>query len=296
MGKNILFSIVVPTYNRATILTKTIQSVLDQTYEKFELIVVDDGSTDNTKEIVSAFLDKKVAYYKKENSERGAARNFGARIAKGKYVNFFDSDDLLYTHHLKEAVSLAKQDHEIFHLGYDIKNPDGTLIKKVDNLNHQTGKQLIRGNFLSCNGVFIRRDIALKNPFSEDRKLSALEDWELWLRLASRFDIKFSNQITSTVVNHEGRSVLDVDNEALITRVHVLISSICKDSKFVEVFGEKIHILKASLYTYISLHLAISRGDKKTIFKYLIKGILNNPFEVFRKRFFVVIKKIIPFN
>ena len=88
---NIFFSIVIPTYNRAKFIDKAIASLLNQKYEDFEVIVVDDGSTDNTEEVVKSFNNNKVKYYKKENQERGAARNYGAKLAKGEYINFFDS-------------------------------------------------------------------------------------------------------------------------------------------------------------------------------------------------------------
>ena len=78
----ILFSVVIPTYNRATFVTKTIQTFLEQTYTNFEIIVVDDGSKDNTAEMVQNISDPRLRYYKKENGERGAARNFGLAQAK----------------------------------------------------------------------------------------------------------------------------------------------------------------------------------------------------------------------
>src|SRR5687767_9278561 len=95
-----VFSIVIPTYNRAHLIKKTIESVLAQDFADFELLVVDDGSKDDTESVVSSFTDKRVHYFKKQNGERGAARNFGAARAKGSYLNFFDSDDLLYRNHL----------------------------------------------------------------------------------------------------------------------------------------------------------------------------------------------------
>ena len=75
------FSIIIPTYNRASLITKTIESVLLQD-EAFEIVVVDDGSTDDTKEVVNSLLDSRVKYFYKENGERGAARNFGAQKSK----------------------------------------------------------------------------------------------------------------------------------------------------------------------------------------------------------------------
>ena len=132
MDSKVLFSIIIPTYNRAAFIRNTIQSLLNQSYSNFEIIVVDDGSKDNTDEIVKEITDPRVLYFKKENAERGAARNYGLNLAKGTYVNFFDSDDLAYPNHLASALAVVeeKDNPEIFHLGYDIKEPGGKLLAK----------------------------------------------------------------------------------------------------------------------------------------------------------------------
>ena len=88
---NPFFSVIIPTYNRAHMLERAIKSVLAQTYKNFELIVVDDGSTDETKELLSKYKD--IHYYKIDNSGVSFARNFGVSKSKGKYLCFLDSDD-----------------------------------------------------------------------------------------------------------------------------------------------------------------------------------------------------------
>src|SRR5687767_197530 len=100
----LLISVVIPTYNRADYIARTIQSVLQQTYASFELIVVDDGSTDNTETVVSSFTDTRINYHKKANAERAAARNYGVRKANGLYITFLDSDDLFMPDHLAQAI------------------------------------------------------------------------------------------------------------------------------------------------------------------------------------------------
>jgi glycosyltransferase involved in cell wall biosynthesis len=83
-----LFSIIIPTYNRENFISETINSVLESDYKNFEIIVVDDGSTDNTKDIVNKINDSRLNYYYQDNKERGAARNNGIKKAKGEYVFF----------------------------------------------------------------------------------------------------------------------------------------------------------------------------------------------------------------
>src|SRR5690554_2651351 len=192
MEQKPLFSIIIPTYNRADIIGRTIESALNQTYDHFEVIVVDDGSTDNTAEAVEKYKDKRLSYYKKENAERGAARNYGAQRAKGDYVYFLDSDDLLYPEHLKVAQNFltSKGDIAIFYQQCEITLENGG--KKLSYLPQKVpiNKELIKkGNFMGCQGVFIKKTVFLKHQFNEDRKVATAEDYELWLRLAARYPI-----------------------------------------------------------------------------------------------------------
>jgi glycosyltransferase involved in cell wall biosynthesis len=87
------FSIIIPTYNRAHLIRQAISSVVNQSFTDWELLIVDDGSTDNTKEVVCQFFDDRIHYIYQENAERCAARNNGVALAKGAYICFLDSDD-----------------------------------------------------------------------------------------------------------------------------------------------------------------------------------------------------------
>ena len=89
------FSIIVPTYNREEYIIKCIDSILDQTYDNFEAIIIDDGSTDNTDNLVKKYHDKRIKYFKNTNHGIGYSRNFGLNKAKGDYIFFLDSDDYL---------------------------------------------------------------------------------------------------------------------------------------------------------------------------------------------------------
>ena len=99
--QTILFSVIIPTHNRAALLRKAVQSVADQTMGNWEVIIVDDGSTDNTKEVIKEFQDSKIHYYHQENKERSAARNLGIEKATGLYVCFLDDDDYFLANHLE---------------------------------------------------------------------------------------------------------------------------------------------------------------------------------------------------
>lgn len=288
------FSIVIPTYNRAHLIGKTIASVLAQEDPDFEVIVVDDGSLDNTEEVVRAVTDEQVGYYKKDNAERGAARNYGAARARGRYVNFFDSDDLLYPNHLSAARRLIEQQHEpeIFHLGFEMRDAEGHLLYPAASLSGNLNEQLLRGNLLSCNGVFLRTDVAHAFPFNEDRQLSASEDWELWLRLASRYPVHYSNEVTSIIVNHDERSVLGVDEAALLQRKDLTLKYLFADEVFVKKYGRRRKVIENEFLSYMALHLAMG-GKPRRASKYLKDSVRVQPLSVFRRRFLAVVKHIV---
>ena len=105
---------IIPTYNRSNFIAAAIKSVLNQTYTNWELFIIDDGSTDNTKEVVSNFNDPRILYKYQNNQERSAARNNGIKIAKGEWICFLDSDDAYKKHHL-ETFNLFIESNKIKH-------------------------------------------------------------------------------------------------------------------------------------------------------------------------------------
>lgn len=102
------FTIVIPSYNRGHIVGRAIESVLNQSYSDFEIIVVDDGSTDNTKEVVSQYIDSRINYFFQENSGVSVARNNGSKLAKGDYLVFLDSDDYVKDIWLKDFFNVLQ--------------------------------------------------------------------------------------------------------------------------------------------------------------------------------------------
>ncbi len=98
--RSTFFSIILPTYNRAGMISKAIESVISQTFTDWELIIVDDGGNDDTKHVVDTFNNDKIRYHWQENSGRSAARNVGLSMVRGKYVCFLDDDDWFLENHL----------------------------------------------------------------------------------------------------------------------------------------------------------------------------------------------------
>jgi glycosyltransferase involved in cell wall biosynthesis len=289
------FSIIVPTFNRESFIKRTIESVLNQSYPNFEVIIVDDGSTDNTEAVVADIADERVRYFKKRNEERAVARNFGVKKARYSYITFLDSDDLLKDNHLEVACKIVNQLGEppIFHLGHDVIDGGGNILKKWKPLPDPVNDKLIEGNFLSVMGVFIKKEILLDHPFNENRQISgAGEDYELWLRLAARYSIRTFPVSTSYVVNHDLRGVLTASAESLLTRNELLKKCWQDDTAVAKRFGKKMNVLYSFLELYVALHLAMSKHRRLAV-KELLVAIQEHPAVMLNYRFWVVIKKLI---
>lgn len=290
----ILFSVIIPTYNRETYISISIKSVLAQSYTNFELIIVDDGSTDKTEQIVKSFNDNRVNYIKIQNSERAVARNTGIKAAKGGYITFLDSDDIYYPNYLQNAFeSLTKFNlPPFFHLAYEVLNASGKSIMQMNNIITDDVTCLIKPNSLSCMGVFIKKEITENFKFNEDRKLSGTEDWELWMRIVANFGIKTDSRISSACIDHDERSMREVNSEKLIERVNLAINYCFADINVQKVYNPYKKTILANCYCYIALHMVLG-NHKKLAIKYLLKSIILKPFIIFDKRSLATIKRLI---
>jgi len=293
------FSIVVATYNRADLIGDTISCFFKQTFTDFELIIVDDGSTDDTEERMKQWMlqDSRVRYYKKKNGERGAARNLGVRHASGQYVTFIDSDDEAYPHALQTAYDqlTANPRPPCLALRYEVR--DKTTMKEtvpppqIDGL--VANESLKRSNVLGCIGVFLKSEIARSLPFEEDRQFAGTEDWLLWLKIGARYPILYNNKICFCIYQHDDRSVMNFSEENLRYRAEELKKSLLNDEASLKVYGKRvINCIYAHMLTYGSLHLAMSKKKGQAI-HYLLKGIRTNIHELFTRRTLGIFKNLL---
>ncbi len=289
----ITFSIIIPTYNRADRILSTIQSVLDQHYTNFDIVIVDDGSTDNTEEVISSIQDPHIRYFKKENEERAIARNFGIEQAVGDYITFLDSDDHLYPHFFDEAIGLISQydQPEWFHLAYEIKDETGRVIRKEHRRKGNINKSLITGNHLSCIGVFVRKDIIDQHQFNEDPDIIGSEDYLLWLKLASLFPLRYSNRISAFMVQHGGRSVVNFNKQQLTNRIEKSMHYALMDAAIIQFLTGNISKFKAHRYLYLANHLSRALNEKSSL-KYFIRSVTHFPFIVFHRNSLSFIKSL----
>lgn len=289
------FSIIIPTYNRAQFITNTILSVINQTLKDFEIIIVDDGSTDDTSKVIQPFLSSNISYYKIQNSERGFARNYGASKSSGEWLCFLDSDDILYPHHLENAYKIIIQNSniQIFSLGFDSITFNHNVIQTIKLKTSYVNDILIKGNPLGCQGVFIKKILFEQFKFNEDRTIAGLEDWELWLRIAAQIPIAHFPIVTSAFIQHQNRSVLQIDKNKWIKMVETFIQYITHNKDITNKYQSKIHQFYCSAYTYLSLHLSFDKRNTKESFYYLIKGLKHYPLFIFQKRFYAIIRNLL---
>lgn len=283
------FSLIIPTYNRAHLIGRTIESCLNQTYPHFEVIVVDDGSTDNTEEVIQSISSNKIKYFKIQNSERGFARNFGAEKSNGNWLIFLDSDDIIYPDYLKTYYQIIVENPHlvIFHTEFDI------IIQK-NKIPHLTNyKSLISGNPFSCNNIAIQKSLFLQHKFNEDRTIAGLEDWELWLRISTHTEIKHFPIVTSAIIQHNERSVMQIDKDKWIKKVETFIHYVTSNPEIKKKYNHQMHRFYCGAYTYLALHLSFNPAYRKVALHYLLKSLKYHPKFLLSKRTLATIKRIL---
>ena len=191
------FSIIIPSYNRAQVLPLAIKSVLDQSYSNWELIVIDDGSDDKTREVVGSFQDDRIKYFYQENQERSAAKNYGIQKASGEFICILDSDDYLLPNHLATLEGPCINYDFISTLSYSEVDGKRSTHKFFTNDNNAIS-QIWQREFFPCNSITIRKELLVSEQF--DPALFIWEDFHLYFRILTEAKIKLINIYTSVVV------------------------------------------------------------------------------------------------
>ncbi len=194
-------SVILPTYNRASLLPESIGSVLAQTYSDFELLVVDDGSTDDTREVVAAIDDKRTRYVGlKRNAGQAAARNVGIKEAKADLIAFQDSDDLWMPEKLDLQISALRESSPrtgVVYTAYERICGNRSEVLPFRRIVPKTGDvhaRLLRGNFITTQTALVRRKCFEKaGTFDEGQR--ALDDWDLFIRLSKEWHFVFVDKL-----------------------------------------------------------------------------------------------------
>jgi len=273
MDKPVFFSVVIPTYNREKFIGNTLDTVLAQTHPHYEIVVVDNCSTDGTERVVAQYVESgKIKFIKHEqNYERACSRNTGMDNASGDYLTLLDSDDFMHPDCLADAEAFAKQNPQLpcFHNLYDLVDSDRKTVYqyKFPSLKNRHAA-IVAGNFMSCIGTFLHREIYRKYRFDTTQDLTGGEDWEFWLRVLADNEVGRIEKVNSSILHHEGRSVNNQNLETMERGLAYLVSKFRRDEHLSGVYGDYLDRIEANCFLYLNL-LANDGKMRKSALAYL---------------------------
>lgn len=256
---NFFVSVIIPTYNRKDRLIKTINSVLAQDYQDYEIIIIDDGSIDGTSDYIKQYFPQVILLTHKTNQGVSAARNVGIEKAQGNWIAFLDSDDLWHSNKLSQQIYYLKQ-----HPQYDICHSEEIWIKDGIRINPKKKHQKIAGNIyyksvelcsISISTVILKKEIFNKVGLF-DINLPACEDYDLWLRITALYPILFCNEYLITKfgghLDQLSQKFWGMDRFRIQALENILVSNILNE--------EQILITKNMLKKKINIYI---KGAKK---------------------------------
>ena len=209
-------SVVIPTHNRAELLRSAITSVLNQTFQDFEIVIVDDTSQDHTPHVVNSFGDGRIKYLRHNyNKGEGAARNTGVKNAQGEFIAFLDDDDEWLPEKLELQVTLLESSLPTVgcvYTGYSkIEKVSGKLLcQKVLSVRGNILDHLVTENWLSSSTMLLRKECFVKAGLFDER-LTFGADYDLWLRIAKYFDFECLDKPLATYCIHGNNVTLNYD-------------------------------------------------------------------------------------
>ena len=225
MDDSPFFSIIMPVYNREKFLIEAVESVINQTQTNWELVIVDDGSTDNSWHIIDSLNDSRIKKIRQNNKGAGGARNTGIENSTGEYIAFLDSDDLWLNNHLEihfNEIIKKNSPHGIFHSflifhenGFESDRQDLIIKKYSDSLDY------VQKTALFPTSTIIHRAIFKEFLFNEDIKVSI--DAECFFRIAARYSI-FSIPIHTAILRRHGQNLTVNGVKTYLRQAHVLRS------------------------------------------------------------------------
>jgi len=288
-------TVVIAAYNAEAFVRQTIESVLTQSLQDIELIVVDDGSTDRTPAVLASIADARLSVIRQQNRGVSAARNTGLAAARTPYIFFLDADDLLQPNALSKMVAALDQMPErVACFGHHLRITEGgTELSQRDDLrwkmfaNEDTLRHLIAKNFIACGAICIRTEIArLVHGFDETLKLG--EDWEFWCRLAVLGDfIALPDEVVllyrrrTSGANFRLRTSLLGQNFAAIDAVY---SNPVIRRRFSAAELRRRRRLAEIDAFWAGAHNAYARGDLIDFLRHFVVGTLRYPDSILRPR------------
>ena len=205
-----MISIIIPTYNSELYIKEAIDSVINQTYKDKEIIVIDDGSTDNTKKILQPYIKKnKIIYIKQKNAGQAAARNTGIKKSKGEFLAFLDSDDIWLKNKLETQIKLFNKKTGLVHGGVEWFSNNQRINLFRPSLKGKVFDKLIIFNPITTSTVIVRKK-ALP-PFNESMDFHGTEDYDAWLRISKNWKINCTKEIVTRYRIHPNNISLNLE-------------------------------------------------------------------------------------
>jgi len=200
-----LFSVVIPTYNSYKKLLRAIDSIANQSFSDFEIIIIDDGSQDETQIKIQALLSEKIHYFYKKNGGPASARNLGITKAKGEYICFLDADDTFSEEKLLNYREFCEKDAVFIFsdaLYITESNNASNLFTSISNIKYKNFfKSLLVTNFIVTSTVCIKKEIFKKVAFFDEKLFT--EDYDLWLKIAQKYSLTYIELPLTNYYVHE---------------------------------------------------------------------------------------------
>jgi len=276
-------SVVMTCYNYEKYVGRSIESVLAQTYEDYELIIINDGSTDNSDSIIKSYIqDKRIYYVIQNNAGQAKAKNVGIKHSCGKYIAFLDADDLWEKEKLELQLPLFNKknvglvySNATWIDGTDSVLGQGWLGGYLKPRSGKVTKYLIYDNFIYFSSAVVKREcIEDKGCFNESQHMSI--DWELWLRLSSKYDFDFVDRhLIKYRWGHVGQMSKN-QNMRLECSMNILEDYLRSNAKHISFAA----IRGALAYAYYNRGCHYQRSDHNVSRRYFMKAIKMNPLKM----------------
>lgn len=277
-------SIIIPLYNREKLIKRAIESVLVQSFTDFELIIVDDCSSDESAKVVHGINDERIIYIKHEcNKGANAARNTAIKLARGKYIAFQDSDDEWLPNKLEKQMTIIENSSNkvgcVYTGFWRYENNSKRYIpeKWVRKFDGDILSEVLKGNFISTQTMLIKTE-CIKTVGLFDEKLPRLQDWELVIRLAQEYEFAYVNEGLVNV--YHTQDSITSNSEKLRIAYNMIID------KNNELFLANKKIL-AKHYIDIALSFYVDKQYLK-MKQYLKKAIQTYPYKIDFLMFYIV--------
>lgn len=256
---NILVSIIIPVYNRAEILSTTLDSVVKQTYQNIEIIVIDDGSEEDIKSVIKSLNDKRLSYYKLPHVNANHARNYGIKQAKGDYIAMLDADDLWMPNHIEDCLELVtKTDADGLYGSIIVKNifseDEDHIIINGPREDESMINYLLRTGFGAQTSTLFLTSKSVKNILW-DETLYRHQDYDFVVRYSKKY--RFAVKKEPTVIYRKYNQSSSIDITSCI--------------KVIEANEDEIEPITYINYNYNMLNLALNQRADNYLIDYYRK-------------------------